>query len=37
VSIWSRLVACPAGSAAGTAEMAAPAPPCPAKGLIVLI
>jgi hypothetical protein len=37
VSIWSRPVACPAGSAAGTPELATPAPPSPAKGLIALI
>jgi hypothetical protein len=35
--MWSSLAACPAGSAAGSPELAAPAPPSPAKGWIAMI
>jgi hypothetical protein len=37
VSFWPNLDAHPAGSSAGSPELAAPAPPDPAKGLIALI
>jgi hypothetical protein len=37
VSFWPSLAACPAGSSAGSPELAVPAPPPPAKGWIAIL